>query len=150
MLLRMSTQFIFLFYCRKIYFLCSVSTGVLPIVAANIFSSGLLGIEAAQRSIVNEIVFTLKSHGIEINVEHITLMCFKGKVNGITRFGIKNFKSSPLMLASFEQTGEHLFDAAANNKCNEIAGVSDSIIVGGIIPVGTGGVSIYHDDRNQN
>ncbi|ELQ76735.1 RNA polymerase III, large subunit [Trachipleistophora hominis] len=114
----------------------------------------VLGIEAAQRSIINEIVFTLKSHGIEINVEHITLladlMCFKGKVNGITRFGIKNFKSSPLMLASFEQTGEHLFDAAANNKCNTISGVSDAIIVGGKIPVGTGDVSIYYNDKQRN
>lgn len=109
----------------------------------------VLGIEAAQKTIVEEIIFTLQNHGIEINSDHIILladlMCSTGKVAGITRFGIKTFKSNTLMLASFEQTGDHLFDAALNRKSNPINGVSDSIIVGEKIPLGTGEIQIIHD-----
>jgi hypothetical protein len=36
----------------------------------------------------------------------------KGEVLGITRFGIAKMKDSVLMLASFEKTTDHLFEAA--------------------------------------
>jgi DNA-directed RNA polymerase III subunit RPC1 len=39
-------------------------------------------------------------------------------------------KDSVLMLASFEKTTDHLFDAAAFGKTDSIAGVSESIIMG--------------------
>lgn len=39
-------------------------------------------------------------------------------------------KDSVLMLASFEKTTDHLFDAAAYGKSDSIAGVSESIIMG--------------------
>jgi len=39
-------------------------------------------------------------------------MTFKGEVLGITRFGIAKMKESVFMLASFEKTTDHLFDAA--------------------------------------
>ncbi|KRH93881.1 RNA polymerase III, large subunit [Pseudoloma neurophilia] len=108
-----------------------------------------LGIEAARLTIFNEIVYTLKSHGIEINNDHIILlsdiMCFKGEICGITRFGINKFKSNTLMLASFEQTGDNLFNAAIKKKFNKIEGVSDSIIVGGKMPLGTGTVHLMYD-----
>jgi DNA-directed RNA polymerase III subunit RPC1 len=39
-------------------------------------------------------------------------------------------KDSVLMLASFEKTTDHLFDASAFGKTDEIAGVSESIIMG--------------------
>lgn len=108
----------------------------------------VLGIEAAHRTIIHEIVFTLASHGIEVHTEHITLladlMCSKGCINGITRYGIRNIRHSTLMLASFEQTGEHLFGAGMRGKQDRIGGVSDTVIVGGRVPIGTGSVSIYH------
>ena len=44
------------------------------------------------------------------------LMAFKGEVLGITRFGIAKMKSSVLMLASFEKTTDHLFEAALNGR----------------------------------
>lgn len=54
----------------------------------------------------------------------------QGQVLGITRFGVAKMKDSVLMLASFEKTTDHLFDASAMGKTDNIAGVSESIIMG--------------------
>jgi DNA-directed RNA polymerase III subunit RPC1 len=52
------------------------------------------------------------------------LMTFKGEILGITRFGIAKMKSSTFMLASFEKTTDHLFDAALHGNSDPIDGVS--------------------------
>ena len=54
----------------------------------------------------------------------------QGEVLGITRFGVAKMKDSVLMLASFEKTTDHLFDASAVGKTDGISGVSESIIIG--------------------
>ena len=50
-------------------------------------------------------------------------------------------KDSVLMLASFEKTTDHLFDASAYGKNDSIAGVSESIIMGN--PAAMCGTSMY-------
>ncbi|KAI0084185.1 beta and beta-prime subunits of DNA dependent RNA-polymerase [Irpex rosettiformis] len=94
----------------------------------------VLGIEAARRTIINEIQYTMASHGMSIDPRHVMLlgdvMSYKGEVLGITRFGVAKMKDSVLMLASFEKTTDHLFDASALGKTDSIAGVSESIIMG--------------------
>ncbi|KAJ7929053.1 hypothetical protein B0H13DRAFT_1965408 [Mycena leptocephala] len=94
----------------------------------------VLGIEAARRTIINEIQYTMKSHDMIIDPRHVMLlgdvMTYKGEVLGITRFGVAKMKDSVLMLASFEKTTDHLFDASAYGKNDNIAGVSESIIMG--------------------
>jgi DNA-directed RNA polymerase III subunit RPC1 len=59
-----------------------------------------LGIEAARKRIIEEIVHTMKSHGINLDIRHIFLaaetMTFKGKVLGFTRFGVEKLKNSTL------------------------------------------------------
>ena len=53
-------------------------------------------------------------------------------------------KESVLMLASFEKTSDHLFDAAYYGQKDAIKGVSESIILGIPMNVGTGTyISIY-------
>ena len=47
-----------------------------------------------------------------------------GMVLGITRFGVSKMKDSTLMLASFEKTTDHLFDAAVYSRKDDIIGVS--------------------------
>lgn len=42
------------------------------------------------------------------------------------------------MLASFEKTTDHLFDAAVHGRSDSIVGVSECIIMGSPIPLGTG------------
>eukprot|EP01034_Spumella_vulgaris_P046608 gene46608-58117_t len=63
---------------------------------------------------------------------------FKGEVLGITRFGVAKMKESVLMLASFEKTTDHLFDAAVHSREDSIVGVSECIIMGVPVPIGTG------------
>ena len=66
------------------------------------------------------------------------LMTFKGDILGITRFGIAKMKDSVLMLASFEKTTDHLFEASFYGKSDMIRGVSECIIMGVPMEVGTG------------
>eukprot|EP00461_Guttulinopsis_vulgaris_P001767 UN01767 len=47
-------------------------------------------------------------------------------------------KESTLMLASFEKTSDHLFEAALRGVADDVNGVSESIILGKTIPIGTG------------
>ena len=65
-------------------------------------------------------------------------MTFKGEVLGITRFGVAKMRESVLMLASFEKTTDHFFDAAVHGRSDAIVGVSECIIMGIPIPLGTG------------
>ncbi len=66
------------------------------------------------------------------------VMCFRGEVLGITRFGVPKMKQSVLMLASFEKTTDHLFDAAVHARTDAVAGASECIIMGIPIRLGTG------------
>ena len=61
-----------------------------------------------------------------------------GDVLGINRFGISKMRQSTLMLASFEKTSDHLFDAAVHNRQDSVEGVSESIIMGNPVQLGTG------------
>ncbi|RLO10984.1 hypothetical protein DYB28_004359 [Aphanomyces astaci] len=101
-----------------------------------------LGIEAARFLIASEVSYIMSAYGIGIDRRHLMLlsdiMTFKGEVLGITRFGIAKMKESVLMLASFEKTTDHLFDAAVHSRTDAIVGVSECIIMGIPIAVGTG------------
>jgi len=102
----------------------------------------VLGIEAARAVIGAEIEDIMKAYGIKIDTRHRMLlsdvMAFKGEVLGITRFGVAKMRESVLMLASFEKTTDHLFDAAVHGRTDAIVGVSECIIMGIPIPLGTG------------
>lgn len=101
-----------------------------------------LGIEAAREQIIQEVKKTMGAHGMSIDARHTMLladcMTYKGEVLGITRNGIAKMKDSVLMLASFEKTTDHLFDAALHGRTDHISGVSESIIMGIAMPTGTG------------
>ncbi|KAI3896617.1 hypothetical protein MKX03_029339 [Papaver bracteatum] len=101
-----------------------------------------LGIEAARKCIIDEINYTMKGHGMTIDIRHMMLlgdlMTSKGEVLGITRFGIQKMKESVLMLASFEKTADHLFNASVNGRDDKIEGVSECIIMGIPMQIGTG------------
>jgi len=107
-----------------------------------------LGIEAARASIIKEIDDTMQAHGMSIDNRHSMLladvMTYKGEVLGITRFGMAKMKDSVLMLASFEKTTDHLFDAALHGRTDYIDGVSECIIMGIPMPIGTGMFRLQH------
>ena len=112
-----------------------------------------LGIEAARNSIINEIIYTMSEHGITVDRRHVMLladlMTNKGEVLGITRFGIAKMKDSVLMLASFEKTTDHLFNAALHGRRDNITGVSECIILGRPMPLGTGHDMSVRDARKE-
>ena len=102
----------------------------------------VLGIEAARLMVASEISYIMAAYGITVDRRHLMLlsdvMSFKGEILGITRFGVAKMRESVLMLASFEKTTDHLFDAAVHSREDSIVGVSECIIMGVPVPVGTG------------
>ncbi|TRY75843.1 hypothetical protein TCAL_12658 [Tigriopus californicus] len=113
--------------------------------------SATLGIEAARKTIMKEIQYTMESHGMSIDRRHITLladlMTCRGEVLGITRHGLAKMKESVLMLASFEKTSDHLFDAAYHGQKDVISGVSECIIMGIPMSVGTGLMKLLYKPK---
>ncbi|GAA0140425.1 DNA-directed RNA polymerase [Lithospermum erythrorhizon] len=101
-----------------------------------------LGIEVARRLIIDEIKKIVEAYGITIDIRHMMLlaeiMTYKGEILGITRFGMQKMKESVLMLASFEKTADHLFNASVNGRVDKIEGVSECIIMGIPMQFGTG------------
>ncbi|XGW34847.1 hypothetical protein V3C99_018691 [Haemonchus contortus] len=101
----------------------------------------VLGIEAARTCIISEIIGTMEAHGIGLDRRHVMLladvMTYRGEVLGITRNGLVKMKESVLLLASFEKTMDHLFEAAFFSQKDPIHGVSECIILGIPISVGT-------------
>ncbi|XP_041939271.1 DNA-directed RNA polymerase III subunit RPC1 isoform X1 [Alosa sapidissima] len=114
-----------------------------------------LGIEAARTTIINEIQYTMTNHGMSIDRRHVMLladlMSYKGEILGITRFGLAKMKESVLMLASFEKTADHLFDAAYFGQKDSVCGVSECIIMGIPMNIGTGLFKLLHRaDKDPN
>jgi DNA-directed RNA polymerase III subunit RPC1 len=99
-----------------------------------------LGIEAAKSTIISEIKSVMSS--MDIDNHHIqllaTCMTNRGEITGITRFGLAKSRDSVLQLASFEKTPDHLFEAASGMKQDSIEGVSENIIMGQPVRLGTG------------
>jgi len=114
----------------------------------------VLGIEAARKKIAAEITYIMGAYGIHIDSRHLMLlsdvMTFKGEILGITRFGVSKMRESVLMLASFEKTTDHLFDAALHSRRDNIVGVSECIIMGVPIPLGTGLFKLLRDVEHDH
>merc|ERR1712203_1213329 len=72
-------------------------------------------------------------------------MTHKGKVLGINWNGIGQMRNSVLALASFERTNDIIFEAAARQKSDSVKGVSESIILGSTISMGTGLFKLLYD-----
>lgn len=104
------------------------------------------GIEAGRASIIHEITDCMAKHGMTIDTRHVMLladcMTYRGEVLGITRFGVARMKDSVLLLASFERTMDHLFDAGRYCKTDGLEGVSERIIMGVPMSIGTGSMKV--------
>ena len=116
--------------------------------------SSVLGIEAARDSIINELNYTYGNHGLHIDKRHLglvaDLMTFKGTVYGFQRFDMIKMKDSVFLQSSFEKTKDILFEAATYGKSEKLLGVSESIIVGKTIPIGTGMFKLFMDKKMFN
>jgi DNA-directed RNA polymerase III subunit RPC1 len=109
----------------------------------------VLGVEAARSCIIDQIKYTIGIYGIKVDCRHIGLMSdvmtFNGKLIGLNRYGIVKMKNSPLMLASFEKTGEILFDSAFFGASDALRGVTEKILFGTPVALGTGKFEVKLD-----
>jgi DNA-directed RNA polymerase subunit A" len=116
--------------------------------------ASVLGIEAARNAIIHEAISTLDEQGILVDVRHIMLvsdmMCMEGEVKQIGRHGIAGEKESVLSRAAFEVTVNHLLDAAVANEVDELSGVTENVIVGQPIQLGTGDVKLIAVRQENN
>ena len=107
----------------------------------------VLGIEAARNSLLSELKGVIEFDGSYVNARHISilveLMCSRGHLMAITRHGINRQETGALMRASFEETVDILLDAATCTEVDALTGVSENIILGNLIPAGTGAFGIY-------
>ncbi|MDO8841457.1 MAG: DNA-directed RNA polymerase subunit A'' [Methanocalculus sp.] len=115
--------------------------------------SQILGIEAARNAIIHEANSTLREQGIGVDVRHIMLvadmMCMDGEVKQIGRHGIAGEKESVLSRAAFEVTVNHLLDASIAHEFDELCGVTENVIVGQPIQLGTGDVRLVVKPMRQ-
>ena len=106
-----------------------------------------LGIEAARTALVKEITNTLEEQGLEVDIRHIMLvadlMTSKGYLQQIGRHGIAGTKTSVLARAAFEITVPTIARAALEGQVEPLKGVTENVIVGATVPVGTGMIDLY-------
>jgi len=111
----------------------------------------VFGIEAARNSIIKEATDTLREQGLSVDVRHIMLvadiMTVDGEVKAIGRHGISGEKASVLARAAFEVTVNHLLDAGMRGDVDELRGVTENVIVGQPIQLGTGHVKLMAAKR---
>ena len=113
-----------------------------------------LGIEAARNALVKEIMNTLEEQGLEVDIRHIMLvadlMTSKGYLQQIGRHGIAGTKMSVLARAAFEITVPTIARASLEGQVELLRGVTENVIVGATVPVGTGMVDLYMSVKDDN
>lgn len=106
-----------------------------------------LGIEAARNAIIKEAMGVLEEQGLDVDIRHVMLvadiMTANGEVRQIGRHGISGEKSSVLARAAFEITVANIVEAAVKGESDPLRGVTENVIVGQSIPIGTGLVDLY-------
>ena len=106
-----------------------------------------LGIEAARNALINELSSTLEDQGLEVDQRYLMLvadlMCHRGYMQQIGRHGIAGTKDSVLARAAFEITVPTIAGAAKTGETEELKGITENVIVGSQIPVGSGTVDLY-------
>jgi DNA-directed RNA polymerase subunit A' len=106
-----------------------------------------LGIEAARNALANEAKGVLEDQGLDVDVRHVLLvsdmMTSTGEVQQIGRHGISGKKASVLARAAFEITVPNIVEAAVKGESDPLEGVTENVIVGQSIPIGTGLVELY-------
>jgi DNA-directed RNA polymerase subunit A' len=106
-----------------------------------------LGVEASRNALIHEAKGVLEDQGLDVDVRHVMLvadmMTTTGEVQQIGRHGISGKKASVLARAAFEITVPNIVEAAVKGESDPLAGVTENVIVGQSIPIGTGLVELY-------
>jgi DNA-directed RNA polymerase II subunit RPB1 len=103
-----------------------------------------LGIEAARATLLQEIRRVLSFNGSYVNVRHLSLlvdsMTFRGILCSVTRHGFHKYDTSVLKKCTFESSMDALIQGALTGKLDRCTGVSENLILGRLMPGGSGAV----------
>jgi DNA-directed RNA polymerase subunit A" len=106
-----------------------------------------LGVEAARQIIIDEAKSVLDEQGLDVDIRHIMLvadlMTATGEIRQIGRHGISGQQSSVLARAAFEVTVRHLIQASIIGEKDQLRGITENVILGQSIPLGTGSLDLY-------
>ena len=106
----------------------------------------VLGIEATRNAIIQEAMSVLNEQGMDVDVRHIILvadmMTADGAIRQIGRHGISGSKNSALARAAFEVTIKHLLGAGIAGTRDPLRGITENVILGQLIPLGTGAIDL--------
>jgi len=106
----------------------------------------VLGIEATRNAIIKEAMSVLNEQGMDVDVRHIILvadmMTADGNIRQIGRHGISGSKNSALARAAFEVTIKHLLGAGIAGTKDPLRGITENVIIGQLIPLGTGSIDL--------
>ena len=113
----------------------------------------VLGLEAAVRVLFDEMTRIISHDGGYIDHRHLMIivntMTHKGYVMPLSRHGINRTDNSVLVRSSFEETGDVVRDAAMFGERDEVAGVSQSIMLGTRANVGSGHFDVLVPDTHS-
>lgn len=108
----------------------------------------VLGVEAARQALFNEMQMVLE--GVTVNYRHVALLVDmqtnKGSILSVDRHGINRGDIGPLAKCSFEESTDKLIRAGIFAEYDKINGVSANIMLGQMVPAGTGDVQLIMDD----
>jgi DNA-directed RNA polymerase subunit A" len=111
-----------------------------------------LGIEAARQAIINEAYDTMAGAGLDVDIRHLIMvadvMSSEGEIRAIGRHGVSGTKHSILARSAFEVTVTHLLKAGIIGERDDLSGVTENIIVGQPVALGTGSVELYYVPEN--
>lgn len=106
----------------------------------------VLGIEAAQHILVEELRTVLSFDGSYVNERHLQLladvMTLSGTLTAMTRHSMHKLGGSTYHHASFEETQDVLIQAAAFGMYDHISGVTENLMMGQLMPGGTGACDV--------
>ena len=108
----------------------------------------VLGIEAARQAQFNEIMGVMES--VTVNYRHVALLVDmqtnRGNILSVDRHGINRGDIGPLAKCSFEESTDKLIKAGIFAEYDKINGVSANIMLGAMVPAGTGDVQLVIDE----
>ena len=108
----------------------------------------LFGIEGVRNLLIGQMIEVFDEY---INMRHIDLLCevmtCRGVLMSIDRHGINSGDTGPLAKCSFEDTTDQLIKASIFGERDKLQGVSSNIMMGQVIPAGTGMCDILLDEE---
>ena len=151
---------------QEIWVLDTIGTNLLDVLALDYIDStrtisndiieifSVLGVEAARKSIYNELADVIEFDGTYLNFHHMSLLCdrmsYNCKLTSIFRHGINNDNIGPIAKASFEETPEMFLKAARHAELDTMRGVSANVMCGQEGFVGTSAFQVILDIKEMS